>query len=349
MTTLYKIVVIVCWCLLINSIAVHAQELQEKYTLTLELRDAVENKGVENVLIEMVMRNSETNAERTISSFIDKSAFDLELEEGAYELRFYVDNLSTKGKDYVGIHVFDLKEDKKETVSLLPVGSVQGAVLDNLNNLVRQAVLKISCEKEYADRVPETTDNFGSFESLYLPVGVCQVTANFGSSVGYQKVTITQGSLSEVTIALNQSTIGKNISGWIFLGIVILALFGAAVFSVHKFNRIKKQNKQNELQQQRAQKEKETRKQEEKPYEQKRTKRQQDLLNTLNEREKKVVQFLLESDGKSTQAKIRYETGIPKTSLVRVFTALEYKKIITVEKIGKLKKIKLTDWFVEKE
>ena len=137
--TPYKIVVIVFWCLLINSMIVHAQEIQEKYTVTLVMKDAIKNEYVSNVLIEVVIKDKEKNVQKTISSFIDKSSFNLELEEGTYELSFYVDNLNTKGKDYTGIHAFELKEDKKETVALLPVGSVQGTVLDNLNNLVRQA------------------------------------------------------------------------------------------------------------------------------------------------------------------------------------------------------------------
>lgn len=346
--TPYKIVVIVFWCLLINSMIVHAQEIQEKYTVTLAMKDAIKNEDVSNVLIEVVIKDKEKNVQKTISSFIDKSSFNLELEEGTYELSFYVDNLNTKGKDYTGIHAFELKEDKKETVALLPVGSVQGTVLDNLNNLVRQASLKIACDKGYADRVPETTDKFGSFESLYLPAGDCQMTAIFGSSVGYQKITIVQGSLSEVTIALNRSTIGKSVSRWIFLSIAVIVVCGVIFAGIRMLKQRKKQEERNEIQQQSKQREKENILQEKSP-EQKVTKRQRDLLNIVNEREKKVVQFLLESEGKSTQAKIRYETGIPKTSLVRVFTALEYKKIITVEKIGKLKKVKLTDWFMEKE
>jgi uncharacterized membrane protein len=72
-------------------------------------------------------------------------------------------------------------------------------------------------------------------------------------------------------------------------------------------------------------------------------------METLNEREKKVVQFLLEEKGIATQAKIRNGTAIPKTSLVRVFQSLETKKVVSIEKIGKMKKITVTDWFMGKE
>jgi uncharacterized membrane protein len=69
----------------------------------------------------------------------------------------------------------------------------------------------------------------------------------------------------------------------------------------------------------------------------------------LNEKEKKIVNYLLENDNKGVQSCIRHETGIPRTSLSRCLKSLEIKKIIEVEKIGKAVKIKLTDWFLGKD
>ena len=69
-------------------------------------------------------------------------------------------------------------------------------------------------------------------------------------------------------------------------------------------------------------------------------------MKTLKDRERKVVEFLLENENKSTQSKIRYETTIPKTSLIRIFESLENKNIIKIERVGKLKKIELTEWFL---
>ncbi len=77
--------------------------------------------------------------------------------------------------------------------------------------------------------------------------------------------------------------------------------------------------------------------------------RARDIMKTLNDREIKIVEFLLEAGNKSTQATLRNATGIPKTSLARAFFSLEGKKIIKVETIGKLKKIELTDWFMGKD
>ena len=70
-------------------------------------------------------------------------------------------------------------------------------------------------------------------------------------------------------------------------------------------------------------------------------------MKTLNEKEKKVVDFLIENK-ETTQAKIYRNTGISKASLSRTTFSLENKRIIETQKIGKLKKIKLSKWFLKR-
>ena len=66
-----------------------------------------------------------------------------------------------------------------------------------------------------------------------------------------------------------------------------------------------------------------------------------ELLNEIHD--------LIESKNHSSQSKVRYSTGIPKTSLGRILDNLVGKKVISIEKVGKLKKISLTDWFLGKD
>ena len=77
--------------------------------------------------------------------------------------------------------------------------------------------------------------------------------------------------------------------------------------------------------------------------------RAQDILKTLSENEKKVAEHLLSSGNNSTQARMRNSLGMPKTSLARVLQMLERKRVVEVERIGKLKKVRLTDWFLGRE
>lgn len=73
------------------------------------------------------------------------------------------------------------------------------------------------------------------------------------------------------------------------------------------------------------------------------------MFETLKDKEKEIIEFIVESKGKTTQAKIYHETGIPKASLFRYIQALTMKNIIEVKKIGKVKKIKFSDWFLEED
>ena len=74
-----------------------------------------------------------------------------------------------------------------------------------------------------------------------------------------------------------------------------------------------------------------------------------DIINTLNDKESLVVNFLLEHENKSTQSKLKYGVNIPKTTLSRLLEKLEAKNIINIERIGKAKKIELTGWFLGKK
>ena len=77
--------------------------------------------------------------------------------------------------------------------------------------------------------------------------------------------------------------------------------------------------------------------------------RADDILKTLSENEKSVVKFLLENNAFGTQARIKNSIGMPKTSLSRILRMLERKRVVEIERIGKLKKVKLTSWFMENE
>jgi len=76
--------------------------------------------------------------------------------------------------------------------------------------------------------------------------------------------------------------------------------------------------------------------------------RGEDIISTLNPKEKQIVSFLMDNGNKSNQANIRHNTGIPRTSLSRCLKSLEAKKIVTIEEIGKMRKVSLTPWFLGK-
>ena len=71
------------------------------------------------------------------------------------------------------------------------------------------------------------------------------------------------------------------------------------------------------------------------------------VLKTSNENEKKVLEYLISNGNKSTSSKIRHDLKIAKTTLSRILDRLEKKKILELEREGKLKKVKIADWLIK--
>lgn len=69
------------------------------------------------------------------------------------------------------------------------------------------------------------------------------------------------------------------------------------------------------------------------------------VMETLTERERSVVEVLIGCGGRITQAEIRYETQIPKSSLTGIITSLERRKIVTKKEWGRTNIIELSEWF----
>lgn len=76
----------------------------------------------------------------------------------------------------------------------------------------------------------------------------------------------------------------------------------------------------------------------------------QKVIDTLSEKEKAIIGVIMKNGGSSKQADIRYETGIPKSSLTGIINALKRKNIIKKVEKGRTNIIELSEWFLsEKE
>lgn len=69
------------------------------------------------------------------------------------------------------------------------------------------------------------------------------------------------------------------------------------------------------------------------------------VIETLSERERAIVEALIKNNGVLSQADIRYETEIPKSSLSGIVYSLEKRKIIKKKKHGRTNIIELSEWF----
>jgi uncharacterized membrane protein len=73
------------------------------------------------------------------------------------------------------------------------------------------------------------------------------------------------------------------------------------------------------------------------------------VIGTLIPRERAVLQALIERGGRSTQADLRYETRMPKSTLTSIIYSLERRKLVTKKEWGRTNMIELSDWFLSKK
>lgn len=71
------------------------------------------------------------------------------------------------------------------------------------------------------------------------------------------------------------------------------------------------------------------------------------VMGAMHEREKEVLQTVILHGGKTTMARIYHETGMPPTTLFRWVDSLEKRGLIQTTKLGKLRKVELTEKFLK--
>lgn len=73
------------------------------------------------------------------------------------------------------------------------------------------------------------------------------------------------------------------------------------------------------------------------------------VIETLTNRERAVIEALLKKSGRMTQADLRYETGIPKSSLSGILNSLERRKLIKKREWGRTNVIEIAEWFISRK
>jgi len=73
------------------------------------------------------------------------------------------------------------------------------------------------------------------------------------------------------------------------------------------------------------------------------------VMETLTSRERAVLTALIGHKGVMTQADIKYETRIPKSSLTGILLSLERRKLINKKEEGRTNVIRLSEWILSKK
>lgn len=293
--------------------------------LTLVIRDMGQNViGNKHILLE-IENLEEGTKENTLRYSDENGRISLNLEPGNWQLMAKIDDLLTPGKDYISDEFnINLKNSTTEDLFMLPVGSLRGNVYNELGERIVNAKVKVDCGRDYGDK-NTVSDEFGCFSLDYVSVGACEVLALSGNRVGSSTINLTKGELKTIDITLGQGVKNDSdltiqlILAFILIIIVIIFYFsrkGKPEPGIEKATKI-------EL-----------------------TERMRDIIQTLNDRERDIVNLLIENNGKLTQAEVRHFLRIPKATISRDIYSLEQKKIVETIKIGRNKDIRLTKWFL---
>ena len=313
--------------------------------LFLSFRDIGNNALITDVPASLQFTNLDLGTRTRMTRLIDNDGLSrYELKAGNWELEAVLDDQRTPEADYFVRTVFLIEPENFVTnlsVFTTPVGSLEGTVIDRANNRISGAALEFSCKSDQHSAYPIETNQFGAFSADLVPEGKCRVSAAYEGKVGTEEVKVIRGELVDVTVNLDRSIISSRSNYW-FIGSGV-ALLLIAIVGVFIWKRKPKPKTHAEPSPQPIVEEKKEEKKEEL------NPRARDIMATLSENEVAIVKFLLGNNFESTQAKMRNALGIPKTTLARAFLSLEEKKVLTVEKIGKMKKVVLTDWFLGKD
>jgi uncharacterized membrane protein len=304
-------------------------EADAGYSLILELRDIQTKELLADSHVTLELTNLDTGETTSTIRYSESGTLEETLSDFNWEIVIKLDMILTEGKDYYSEISVDLQKEQNMTVYMNPVGSVRGTVYKG-DKVMRGTRIKFECSSAYGDTSETTTDDFGSFRGDWLPVGSCMISALDEGWVGNKEVVIEGSALQDIRIDLTSEVAG----GYATIIIVVLVILIAATVGGYVY--YKKPVK--------PKKEKEV---EEKGLEV--TSHMHSIMRTLRKEEKDVVQFLIDNNGESTQAKVYHATGIPKASLSRYILSLEHKKIVQTKMLGKVKKLELTPFFLGKE
>jgi len=304
--------------------AAEADATSDLFTLRTDLIEAAANRSLSNLNVRVSMDDGNNRLE--ITTFVGSdSLLSLSLKPSEWVITLMADFPSTDGKDYYGVFGVLLNADKNMTVFLQPVGSVRGEVFDDEGMLVSGARMKFMCSGGYGATDQSYTDQFGSFSADWLPVGPCKISALSNGKAGFLMVNVTQGILLNAKINLEQRIIiSEPDSSWIFEFIVVVAAIVAGIiFLRSRPMRLPKQETVVTP-----------------------SKRMSDLLSVMDDNERRIMESLMASAGRSLQSKLGKELGIPKASLSRALGGLEARGLVKTERLGRVNKIELAPWFL---
>lgn len=179
-----------------------------------------------------------------------------------------------------------------EVVYVRSAGKLQGSVIDDKENLIAHATVRVSCATVEEEMF---TDGTGHFD-LMVPSESCSVIVTSGDRVGSDRVQVGQGIAQEVQIVLSQQVKTQGIGNWWIVVVVVVLVI--VLFIIWR------------------------------PAKQLERSVPAAVSAVLKPKEKMVVEQLEVRGGRMKLAKLRQAVGLPRTSLLRTLESLESRGIL---------------------
>jgi|GEM_PF-1261192 len=299
----------------------------ELHTLVLEVKDIETGQPITDVHVRLNLENRDNGDVINTIRFISSDGILTEtLRAGNWDMSIDLDDPTTSGKDYYSTFEISLFENATLTAFVQPVASAFVTVYDNTGSRVAGATVQFDCSASYGDTSSGLTDSYGSLNRDWLPTGFCRISARSNSQVGSITAVLLRGQLAELLVNLDEGV--SESSGdhsWVLIASAgILLVIGFFIYRrKHAYTPVI------------------TKKEPIRP-----NARITDMVSTLDQTEKKIISLIMERGGEALQSKIRDELNMPKSSLSRYVSGLESRGVIETEKLGRIKRIRLTDWFL---
>lgn len=201
---------------------------------------------------------------------------------------------------------------------MAPVAKISGRVIDEKENLLQHAPLKVLCSPP-ARTVPNETDELGFFSIEEVRFGTCEISAIAAGRAGTARIDVNESKHYIVTVQVPVEAGERSLAPLAL--IALLVAIGASYAILAKKGAKPAARKGLQF-----------------------TRRQEDLLATLSERERLIVTDLFYS-GKLTQSQLRHKSKLPKSTLHRTLRMLEQKSIVLQTEEAGVKKVALTEFF----
>jgi len=300
----------------------------------------------------------------------------INLTHGNWKILLSIINISSTRTEYFASSSIILQSNKNQSIYVMPVGSVRGVVVDSYGSVLRNVKIKFDCNNYQAIPIVET-DSFGTFESGFIPEGNCYVYAVYNDFEWRSRINITRGETTRLKIIMNTGfTINDllySLPKIIFIAIILVLIILSYIF-IRKIKSKKLSLKQQNNGMKNLEKITESsikRNEEEKGSakitrrfeiinpdntninviyssdEEKMPEKLKIVYDTLKEKEKEIILFLLKNNNSASSSKIGIKLSIPRTSLHRTLKSLEEKKIIVLDKESKPIKVRMSEFFAK--